>query len=81
MSELVRTTFDWVPDAPRGYVRDLRVRWALEEAGLTYRVESTPFKHRGPSTMLTNPSPKCRGSPTATSASLRAAPSCSTSAR
>jgi len=48
MAELVLTTYDWVPDAPRGYVRDLRVRWALEEAGLPYRVESTPFKDRGP---------------------------------
>jgi glutathione S-transferase len=48
VSELVLTTYDWVPDAPRGYVRDLRVRWALEEAGLAYRVESTPFKDRGP---------------------------------
>jgi glutathione S-transferase len=29
-------------------VRDLRVRWALEEAGLPYRVESTPFEDRKP---------------------------------
>jgi glutathione S-transferase len=43
MGELVLTTFDWVPESPRGYVRDLRVRWALEEAGLPYRVESIPF--------------------------------------
>jgi glutathione S-transferase len=28
-------------------VRDIRVRWALEEAGLPYRVESTPFRDRG----------------------------------
>ncbi|HWA01538.1 MAG TPA: glutathione S-transferase family protein [Caulobacterales bacterium] len=48
MSELVLTTYDWVPPPPRGFVRDLRVRWALEEAGLPYRVESTPFKDRGP---------------------------------
>ena len=48
MNELILTTFDWVPDMPRGYVRDLRVRWALEEAGLAYRVESTPFRDRGP---------------------------------
>jgi glutathione S-transferase len=27
-------------------VRDLRVRWALEEAGLPYRVVSTPFRDR-----------------------------------
>jgi glutathione S-transferase len=47
MAELVLTTFDWVPDRPRGYVRDLRVRWALEEAGLPYRVESIPFQNRG----------------------------------
>jgi glutathione S-transferase len=46
MGELVLTTFDWVPDAPRGYVRDLRVRWALEECALPYRVESTPFRER-----------------------------------
>jgi glutathione S-transferase len=29
--------FAWVPDFARGQVRDLRVRWALEEAGRTYR--------------------------------------------
>jgi glutathione S-transferase len=48
MSELVLTTYDWVPEPPRGYVRDLRVRWALEEAGLPYSVESTPFHDRQP---------------------------------
>jgi glutathione S-transferase len=46
MDELILTTFDWVPAMPRGYVRDLRVRWALEEAGLPYRVESVPFRAR-----------------------------------
>lgn len=48
MSEIILTTYDWVPEAPRGHVRDLRVRWALEEAGLPYRVATTPFKDRGP---------------------------------
>ena len=48
MSNITLTTFDWVPEMPRGYVRDLRVRWALEEAALPYRVESTPFRDRGP---------------------------------
>jgi glutathione S-transferase len=47
MNELVLTTYDWVPESPRGFVRDLRVRWALEEAGLPYRVASTPFRDRG----------------------------------
>jgi glutathione S-transferase len=46
MGELVLTTYDWVPEMPRGYVRDLRVRWALEEAGLAYRVASMPFRDR-----------------------------------
>jgi glutathione S-transferase len=32
------SAFQWVPDFAQGYVRDLRVRWALEEAGLPYRV-------------------------------------------
>jgi len=31
------SAFRWVPDFARGQVRDLRVRWALEEAGLPYR--------------------------------------------
>ena len=46
MAELVLTTYDWVPEMPRGFVRDVRVRWALEEAGLPYRVESTPFREK-----------------------------------
>ena len=31
------SAFAWVPDFARGQVRDLRVRWALEEAGLPYQ--------------------------------------------
>lgn len=44
-------TYDWVPggeSGPRGLVRDLRLRWAAEEAGLAYEVKSTPFHNRGP---------------------------------
>lgn len=33
------TAFKWVPPFAQGYVRDLRLRWALEEAGLPYEVE------------------------------------------
>lgn len=43
-------TYDWVPggkSGPRGYVRDLRLRWACEEASLPYEVKSVPFKDRG----------------------------------
>ena len=32
------TAFDWVPDFAKGQVRDLRVRWALEEVGQPYDV-------------------------------------------
>ena len=46
MTELILTTFDWVPAFPRGYVRDIRVRWAMEEAGLPYRVKGVPFRER-----------------------------------
>lgn len=31
------SAFRWVPPFARGQVRDLRVRWALEEAGLPYQ--------------------------------------------
>ena len=31
------SAFRWVPDFAQGQVRDLRARWALEEAGLPYR--------------------------------------------
>jgi glutathione S-transferase len=47
MADLTLFTFDWVPEVPRGYVRDIRVRWALEETGLPYRVEGVPFRDRG----------------------------------
>jgi glutathione S-transferase len=32
------SAFKWVPPFARGLVRDLRVRWALEEAGIAYHV-------------------------------------------
>jgi glutathione S-transferase len=46
MSELTIWTYDWVPLGPRGFVRDLRLRWACEEAGLTYAVRTVPFGGR-----------------------------------
>jgi len=33
------TAFRWVPDFAAGLVRDLRIRWALEEIGRDYRVK------------------------------------------
>jgi glutathione S-transferase len=46
MSELTIWTYDWVPEMPRGFVRDMRLRWACEEAGLPYSVRSVPFDGR-----------------------------------
>ncbi len=40
------TAFDWVPEFARGLVRDLRVRWALEEIGRPY--DSELLNARGP---------------------------------
>jgi len=46
MSELVIWTYDWVPEGPRGFVRDMRLRWACEESGLPYAVRTVPFEGR-----------------------------------
>ena len=43
MAKPVITAFDWVPWFARGQVRDLRVRWALEEAGQSYDVRYLPM--------------------------------------
>ena len=32
------TGYNWVPDFAKGHVRDIRARWALEEAGIDYRM-------------------------------------------
>lgn len=45
MAKRIRVSaFPWVPEFARGQVRDLRVRWALEEAGLPY--ETYLIDHR-----------------------------------
>src|SRR5881397_2931634 len=38
MSNITVTTFRWVPPFAQGLVRDLRLRWALEEIGRPYSV-------------------------------------------
>lgn len=42
------TAFRWVPDFAQGLVRDLRVRWALEELGRSYRVRLLDALHARP---------------------------------
>ena len=46
MTDLTIWTLDWVPQGPRGFVRDLRLRWACEEAGLPYAVRTVAFEDR-----------------------------------
>ncbi|MFC3629154.1 glutathione S-transferase family protein [Paracoccus angustae] len=43
---LILNTYDWVPDFPRGFVRDIRVRWLLEELGRPYRIETVPLREK-----------------------------------
>jgi glutathione S-transferase len=44
------TTFGWVPEFARGFVRDMRPRWAFEEVGQPYKVDlitnSKSVEHR-----------------------------------
>jgi glutathione S-transferase len=40
------TTFKWVPEPNQGHVKDHRVRWACEEAGLQYEVRLIEGKFR-----------------------------------
>ena len=55
MSGLTIWTLDWVPDGPRGFVRDLRLRWACEEAGLAYTVRTVPFEDRATNHLAQQP--------------------------
>lgn len=45
-AEIEITAFDWVPDFARGFVRDVRPRWACEELGLPYRTRLISARQR-----------------------------------
>lgn len=55
MSELIIWTLDWVPEGPRGFVRDMRLRWACEEAGLPYAVRTVAFEDRATNHLARQP--------------------------
>lgn len=58
MSKVSVSAFKWVPKLVQGLVRDLRVRWALEEAGLEYDellVETGPGGQRSPGYLALQP--------------------------
>lgn len=42
------TTYDWVPEMAHGFVRDLRIRWACDEAGQPYSIETTSVRDKTP---------------------------------
>lgn len=42
MSNLTIYTYEWLPEFPRGFVRDMRARWAAEEAGRDYQIATVP---------------------------------------
>jgi len=46
MDHIVVWGFRWAPPFAQGLVRDLRVRWALEEAGLAHEVRLIDFDER-----------------------------------
>lgn len=54
-AEIEITAFEWVPPLAQGLVRDLRARWALEEAGLDYRVRLFDFQQIPPEYLLEQP--------------------------
>lgn len=41
------SAYKWVPDFAQGFVRDLRVRWALEEAGVPYEAALVDVMNKG----------------------------------
>jgi len=55
MIDLTIWTLDWVPEGPRGFVRDLRLRWACEEAGLPYSVRTIAFDDRATNHLAQQP--------------------------
>lgn len=50
--EVCLSVLAWVPEGGRGLVRDLRVRWALEEAGIAYSVEKLGWMAKRPADYL-----------------------------
>lgn len=54
---MILTTYDWVPDFAMPLMRAFRVRWALEEAGMSYQVRTLPLgpEQRSPEHLARQP--------------------------
>lgn len=71
------TSFAWVPDFARGFVRDLRPRWACEEAGIGYCERLIGFETaKGEAIAASSPSARCRRTATTKCRCSRAARWC-----
>ena len=46
MTAIKVSAYRWVPPFAQGLVRDLRVRWALEEAGMPYEERLLDFRNK-----------------------------------
>jgi glutathione S-transferase len=55
MNKLIIWTLDWVPPGPRGFVRDLRLRWACAEADIPYEVRTVAFDDRATNHLAQQP--------------------------
>ena len=61
------SAFKWVPPFAQGHVRDLRARWALEEAGVPYAVRKLDAAvERRPTISRNSRSARCRATATTT---------------
>ena len=75
------SAFKWVPEFAQGQVRDLRARWALEEAGLPYKARLLELATRINRTIAYySPSGRCRSLRKTASCSSNPGPSCCISA-
>src|SRR5712671_483788 len=75
------SAFKWVPEFAQGQVRDLRARWALEEAGLPYKTRLLELGDQDKSDYRAlSPSGRCRSLRKTASCSSNPGPSCCISA-
>ena len=51
-ASIIVSAYEWVPDFAKGHVRDLRVRWALEEVGQPYRTRLLDVQAERPADYL-----------------------------
>ena len=76
MTDLILTTFDWVPEMPRGYVHNRGYAGRWKRRGYLTVSRARHFANGEPDISRTSPSAKCPGWLTVTYRSSKAGPSC-----